>query len=133
MIENEIFIESLSARKRFFFLFFCCCWYKMATGILRTTTLQSEITICSFQNMTSPGRLLATYPLLPSFQYCEALDCYVDRLDLLDEDIPPPHPPPTKKSEIFSLEEYADVDERAINVRTSVSFGCCTTKYSSIL
>ena len=68
--------------------------------------------------MSSPGRLLATYPLLPSFQFCDRLSCYVDRLDLLDPDLPGPHPPPTKKADIFDLKEYDDVDARAILVST---------------
>ncbi|XP_052760549.1 lim and transglutaminase domain protein ltd-1-like isoform X2 [Mya arenaria] len=64
---------------------------------------------------TSPGRLLATYPLVPSFTYSEKLDCYVDNIDLLDPDIPGPHPPTTRKTEVFRLEDYSDVDERAVS------------------
>lgn len=68
--------------------------------------------------MHASGRLLATYPLLPSFQYCEKLDCYVDDIDALDPDIPEPHPPPTKKADIFDASDYADVDARAVNAPT---------------
>ncbi|XP_052213451.1 uncharacterized protein LOC127832191 isoform X2 [Dreissena polymorpha] len=63
---------------------------------------------------SSPGRLLATYPLVSSFEYCERLDCYVDSLDLLDPNIPGPRPPSTRKSEIFDERDYEEVDERAI-------------------
>jgi hypothetical protein len=66
--------------------------------------------------MNAPGRLLATYPLLPTFKYSETLDCYVDDISALDPDIPGPHPPPTKKAEIFDPADYIDVDNRAVNV-----------------
>ena len=68
--------------------------------------------------MSAPGRLLATYPLLPTFKYSEELDCYVDEIDALNPDIPGPHPPPTKKAEIFNPVDYVDVDRRAVNVST---------------
>lgn len=66
--------------------------------------------------MSTPGRLLATYPLLQSFQYSETLDCYVDDIEALDPEIPEPHPPPTKKVDIFDPIDYTDVDARAVNV-----------------
>ena len=66
--------------------------------------------------MTAPGRLLATYPLLPSFKYCERLRCYVDEIDGLEDNIPGPHPPPDKKIDIFHPDDYTDVDARATNV-----------------
>lgn len=62
------------------------------------------------------GRILATYKLLPNFQYCEKLDCFVDDVSNVDEKIPSPKPPSLKKAEIFDLSLYAEVDERAISV-----------------
>ncbi|XP_053379057.1 uncharacterized protein LOC123526583 isoform X3 [Mercenaria mercenaria] len=70
------------------------------------------------RTMSVPGRLLATYPLLPSFKFSDTLDCYVDDIDSLDPDIPGPHPPPTKKVDIFSPADYTDVDARAVNTPT---------------
>ena len=62
------------------------------------------------------GSIFATYQLLPTFEYCERLDCYVDDVTSVNERIPPPKPPPTKKAEIFDLNMYNEVDERALNV-----------------
>ena len=62
------------------------------------------------------GRILATYKLLPTFQYYEKLDCYVDDINSVNDKIPPPKPPPTKKAEIFDLKQFKEVDERALCV-----------------
>ncbi|KAL4221367.1 hypothetical protein ACF0H5_019626 [Mactra antiquata] len=67
------------------------------------------------KKMSVPGKLFATYPLLESFKYCEKLKCYVDKLEDIDPEIPGPHPPPTKKIDIFDPAKYTDVDTRAIN------------------
>ncbi|XP_060563532.1 hillarin-like [Ruditapes philippinarum] len=82
------------------------------------------------QIMSAPGRLLTTNPVSgkqqsylfwlrsPTFKYSDKLDCYVDDISALDPDIPGPHPPPTKKAEIFNLDDYIDVDNRAVNTPT---------------
>lgn len=66
--------------------------------------------------MSVPGQLFATYPLTETFKYCSKLKCYVDNIDKLDEDLPGPHPPPTKKADIFDASKFQEVDTRAINV-----------------
>ncbi|KAL3861103.1 hypothetical protein ACJMK2_007175 [Sinanodonta woodiana] len=64
----------------------------------------------------TPNRLYATYQLLPSFVYSEKLKCYVDNEPTEDEEalVPEPHPPPTRKEEIFDVQRFADVDARAL-------------------
>ena len=62
------------------------------------------------------GCILATYKLMPTFEYYEKLDCYVDDINKVNQKIPPPQHAPTKKAEIFDLSKYSEVDERAINV-----------------
>ncbi|XP_060601784.1 uncharacterized protein LOC132755022 isoform X2 [Ruditapes philippinarum] len=77
--------------------------------------VQAKSNFSKLRTMSAPGRLLATYPLLPTFKYSDKLDCYVDDISALDPDIPGPHPPPTKKAEIFNPADYIDVDNRAVN------------------
>ena len=60
--------------------------------------------------------ILATYKLLPTFEYCDRLECYVDDVSSVSKRIPAPQAPPTKKSEVFDLTRYSDVDKRALSV-----------------
>lgn len=61
------------------------------------------------------GRLLSTYQLIPSFKECAELHCFADDVEKAKL-LPPPVPPTTKKHEIFDINKYRKVDERAVKV-----------------
>ncbi|KAL5013541.1 hypothetical protein ScPMuIL_007811 [Solemya velum] len=59
-----------------------------------------------------PGAYLATYQRLPWFHFVKELRCYVEELDTLPGDLPPPHPPPAPKIQLVNSRQFTDIDHK---------------------
>jgi hypothetical protein len=53
--------------------------------------------------------------LIPSFKECDELYCFADDVEKAKL-LPPPVPPPTKKNDIFDINQFKKVDDRAVKV-----------------
>lgn len=72
------------------------------------------------QNREKPSVQFATFKFHKKCVYSHTHYLYTRDESLLP-DMPPPHPPYTRKSEIFDARQYRRVDKKALKVHTDLS------------